>query len=78
MGVQIGVKESHLIRPQVITHNISIIMVRVVVEVGILHPIAINVVSLVISAHSVISHLGREEICIHCLHNCQIGKMIMV
>ena len=78
MQVQIGVQESHLIRPQVITHSISIIMVRVVAKVGGLHLLVIIVVSLAISARSVISHLEWEEICIHYLHSCQIGQMTMV
>ena len=30
------------------------------------------------SVLNVISHLEWEEICILCLHNCQIGQMIMV
>ena len=50
MGVQIRVKRSHLIGPHLIIYSISIIMVRVVVEVGDLHPLAIIVVSLVTSA----------------------------
>ena len=41
------------------------------------HLYATIVVSLAISAHIVINHQDKEEICILCLHICLIGPMIM-
>ena len=59
-------------------NQISPQMVDKMVGVGDRQLHATIVVSLAISAHTVINHPDKEEICILYLHNCLTGQMIMV